>query len=33
MPLEFVAGIAGIVVFMGLLQLMIAAILKVRGRP
>jgi thiamine monophosphate synthase len=31
-PLEFVAGIAGIVVFMGLLQLVIAMILKLRGR-
>jgi hypothetical protein len=32
LPLEFVAGIAGIVVFMGFLQLVIAFILKVRGR-
>ena len=32
LPLEMVAGIAGIVVFMGFLQLMIAFILKVRGR-
>src|SRR6266404_7071482 len=31
-PLEFVAGIAGIVVFMGFLQLVIAMILKLRGR-
>ena len=31
-PLEMVAGIAGIVVFMGLLQLLIAFILKVRRR-
>ena len=31
-PLEMVAGIAGIVVFMGLLQLMIAFILKIRRR-
>jgi hypothetical protein len=31
-PLEMVAGIAGIVVFMGLLQLLIALILKLRGR-
>ena len=31
-PLEMVAGIAGIVVFMGLLQLLIAFILKVRDR-
>ena len=31
-PLEMVAGIAGIVVFMGLLQLLIAFILKVRER-
>ena len=31
-PLEMVAGIAGIVVFMGLLQLLIALILKVRER-
>ena len=31
-PLEFVAGIAGIVVFMGFLQLVIAFILKLRGR-
>jgi hypothetical protein len=31
-PLEFVAGIAGIVVFMGLLQLLIAFILKMRDR-
>jgi hypothetical protein len=31
-PLEFVAGIAGIVVFMGFLQLVIAIILKLRGR-
>jgi hypothetical protein len=30
--LEMVAGIAGIVVFMGILQLVIAFILKVRGR-
>jgi hypothetical protein len=32
LPLEMVAGIAGIVVFMGFLQLVIAFILKVRGR-
>ena len=32
LPLEMVAGIAGIVVFMGLLQLLIAFILKVRDR-
>jgi hypothetical protein len=32
LPLEFVAGIAGIVVFMGLIQLVIAIILKLRGR-
>lgn len=32
LPLEFVAGIAGIVVFMGFLQLVIAIILKLRGR-
>ena len=32
LPLEFVAGIAGIVVFMGLTQLVTAFILKVRGR-
>jgi len=32
MPLEFVAGIAGIVVFMGLLQLVIAFVLKMRKR-
>ena len=32
MPLEFVAGIAGIVVFMGSLQLMIAFVLKMRNR-
>jgi hypothetical protein len=31
-PLEMVAGITGIVVFMGFLQLVIAFILKVRGR-
>ena len=31
-PLEFVAGIAGIVVFMGFLQLVIAIMLKLRGR-
>ena len=31
-PLEMVAGIAGIVVFTGLLQLVIAFILRVRGR-
>ena len=31
-PLEFVAGIAGIVVLMGLLQLQIAFILKMRDR-
>jgi hypothetical protein len=31
-PLEMVAGIAGIVVFMGFLQLVIAIILKLRGR-
>jgi hypothetical protein len=31
-PLEFIAGVAGIVVFMGLVQLLIAFILKVRGR-
>ncbi|HZS18494.1 MAG TPA: hypothetical protein VFA51_11245 [Candidatus Udaeobacter sp.] len=31
-PLEMVAGIAGIVVFMGLLQLLIALILKLRTR-
>jgi hypothetical protein len=31
-PLEMVAGIAGIVVFMGFIQLVIAFILKVRGR-
>ena len=31
-PLEFVAWIAGIVVFMGFLQLVIAIILKLRGR-
>jgi len=31
-PLEIVAGIAGIVVFMGLLQLLIALILKVLER-
>ena len=31
-PLEFVAGIAGIVVLMGFLQLVIAFILKLRGR-
>ena len=31
-PLEMVAGIAGIVLFMGLLQLLIALILKLRGR-
>jgi hypothetical protein len=31
-PLEMVAGIAGIVVFMGLLQLVIAFILKMRRR-
>jgi hypothetical protein len=32
LPLEMVAGIAGIVVFMGFLQLVIAIILKLRGR-
>jgi hypothetical protein len=32
LPLEMVAGIAGIVVFMGLLQLLIAFILKMRDR-
>ena len=32
LPLETVAGIAGIVVFMGILQLVIAFILKVRRR-
>jgi hypothetical protein len=32
MPLEFVAGIAGIVVFMGILQLVIAVILELRQR-
>ena len=32
LPLEMVAGIAGIVVFMGFLQLVIAFILKMRGR-
>ena len=31
-PLEMVAGIAGIVVFMGLLQLVIAFVLKMRDR-
>jgi hypothetical protein len=31
-PLEMVAGIAGIVVFVGFLQLVIAIILKLRGR-
>jgi hypothetical protein len=31
-PLELVAGIAGIVVFMGILQLLIAFILKMRER-
>ena len=31
-PLEMVAGIAGIVVFMGFIQLVIAFILNVRGR-
>jgi hypothetical protein len=31
-PLEMVAGIAGIVVFMGLLQLLIALVLTVRRR-
>ena len=31
-PLEMIAGIAGIVVFMGFLQLVIAFILKVRRR-
>ena len=31
-PVEFIAGIAGIVVFMGLVQLLIAFILKVHGR-
>jgi hypothetical protein len=31
-PLELVAGIAGIVVFMGFLQLVIAFIINVRGR-
>jgi hypothetical protein len=31
-PLEMVAGIAGIVVFMGFLQLVIAYILKARRR-
>jgi hypothetical protein len=32
LPLEMVAGIAGIVVFMGLLQLVITITLKLRGR-
>ena len=32
LPLEMVAGVAGIVVFMGFLQLVIAIILKLRGR-
>jgi len=32
LPLEMVAGIAGIVVFIGFLQLVIATILKLRGR-
>jgi hypothetical protein len=32
LPLEMVAGIAGIIVFMGLLQLVIALILKLRRR-
>ena len=32
LPLEMVAGIAGIVVFMGFLQLVIAFIFKLRGR-
>ena len=32
LPLEMVAGIAGIVVFMGLLQLLIAFILKMQDR-
>jgi hypothetical protein len=32
LPLEMVAGIAGIVAFIGFLQLMIAFILKLRGR-
>ena len=32
LPLEFAAGIAGIVVFMGFLQLVIAFILKLRAR-
>jgi len=31
-PLEMIAGIAGIVVFMGVVQVLIAFILKVRGR-
>ena len=30
-PLEMIAGIAGLVVFMGFLQLVIAIILKLRG--
>jgi hypothetical protein len=32
LPVEFIAGIAAIVVFMGLIQLVIAFILKLRGR-
>jgi hypothetical protein len=32
LPLEFVAGIAGIVVFMGVIQLAIALIRKLRRR-
>jgi hypothetical protein len=31
-PLEFVAGVAGIVVFMGVVQLLIAFVRKMRGR-
>lgn len=31
-PMELIAGIGGIVVFMGLLQLSIALIVKIRGR-
>lgn len=31
-PMELIAGIAGIVVFMGLLQLLIAVIVKMRQR-
>src|SRR5262249_52174856 len=31
-PVEMVAGVGGIVIFMGLLQLLIAIILKLRGR-